>query len=63
MEICSLNLDLLVEHTLKDLTYIHEMLKDLGNSEKLADLEKSFYKKAVDEGNGDLFISELIKKD
>ena len=39
------------------------MLKDLGNSEKLADLEKSFYKKAVDEGNGDLFISELIKKD
>jgi 3-hydroxyisobutyrate dehydrogenase-like beta-hydroxyacid dehydrogenase len=50
-------------NTLKDLTYIHEMLKDLGNSEKLADLEKSFYKKAVDEGNGDLFISELIKKD
>ena len=35
------------------------MLKDLGNSEKLADLEKSFYKKAVDEGNGELFISEL----
>ena len=50
-------------NTLKDLTYIHEMLKDFGNSEKLADLEKSFYKKAVDEGNGDLFISELIKKD
>ena len=50
-------------NTLKDLTYIHEMLKDFGNSEKLADLEKSFYKKAVDAGNGDLFISELIKKD
>ncbi len=50
-------------NTLKDLTYIHEMLKDLGNSEKLANLEKSFYKKAVDEGHGDLFISELIKKD
>ena len=47
----------------KDLTYIHEMLKDLGNAEKLADVKKSFYKKAVDEGNGDLFISELIKKD
>ncbi len=50
-------------NTLKDLTYIHEMLKDFGNSEKLADLEKSFYKKAVEDGNGDLFISELIQKD
>ena len=50
-------------NTLKDLTYIHEMLKDLGNAEKLADVKKSFYKKAVDEGNGDLFISELIQKD
>ena len=50
-------------NTLKDLTYIHEMLKDLGNAEKLADLKKSIYKKAVDDGNGDLFISELIQKD
>ena len=50
-------------NTLKDLTYIHEMLKDLGNAEKLADVKKSIYKKAVDEGNGDLFISELIQKD
>ena len=50
-------------NTLKDLTYIHEMLKDLGNSEKLADVKKSFYKKAVDDGNGELFISELIQKD
>ena len=39
------------------------MLKDLGNAEKLADLKKSFYKKAVEDGNGDLFISELIQKD
>ena len=50
-------------NTLKDLTYIHEMLKDLGNAEKLADVKKSFYKKAVEDGNGDLFISELIQKD
>ena len=34
-----------------------------ANAEKLADVKKSFYKKAVDEGNGDLFISELIQKD
>ena len=50
-------------NTLKDLTYIQEMLKDVGNAEKLADVKKSFYKKAVDDGNGDLFISELIQKD
>ena len=50
-------------NTLKDLTYIHEMLKDLGNAEKLADVKKSIYKKAVDDGNGDLLISELIQKD
>ena len=50
-------------NTLKDLTYIHEMLKNLGNAEKLADVKKSFYKKAVEDGNGDLFISELIQKD
>ena len=50
-------------NTLKDLTYIHEMLKDLGNAEKLTDVKKSIYKKAVDDGNGDLFISELIQKD
>ena len=50
-------------NTLKDLTHIHEMLKDLGNAEKLADVKKSIYKKAVDDGNGDLFISELIQKD
>ena len=50
-------------NTLKDLTYIHEMLKDLGNAEKLADVKKSIYKKAVDDGNGNLFISELIQKD
>ena len=38
------------------------LLKGMDNAEKLADLSKSFYKKAVDDGNGELFISELIKK-
>lgn len=49
-------------NTLKDLTYIHEMLNGMDNAEKLAELKKSIYKKAVDKGYGDLFISELIKK-
>ena len=50
-------------NTLKDLTYIHEMLKDLGNAEKIAEIKKGFYRKAVEDGNGELFISELIKKE
>ena len=48
--------------SLKDLTYITDLLKGMDNAEKLSDLSKSFYKKAVDDGNGELFISELIKK-
>ena len=47
---------------LKDLTYITDLLKGMDNAEKLSDLSKSFYKKAVDDGDGELFISELIKK-
>ena len=50
-------------NTLKDLTYIHEMLKNFPNSEKLSNLKKSIYQEAVDKGHGDLFISELIEKD
>ena len=49
-------------NTLKDLTYITDLLKGMDNAEKLSDLSKSFYKKAVDDGDGELFISELIKK-
>ena len=49
-------------NTLKDLTYINELLKDMPNSEKLSNLKKSFYQEAVDKGYGDLFISELIEK-
>jgi len=51
-----------VNNTLKDLTYINELLRELPNAEKLSALTKSFYKKASDEGKGDLLISELIKE-
>lgn len=51
-----------VNNTLKDLTYINELLKDLPNAEKLSALVKSFYKEAADEGKGELLISELIKE-
>ena len=49
-----------VKNTLKDMTYINELLSDLPNAEKLASLTKSFYQDAVDRGEGDLLISELI---
>ena len=51
-----------VKNTLKDMTYINELLSDLPNAEKLASLTKSFYQDAVDRGEGDLLISELINK-
>ena len=51
-----------VNNTLKDLTYINELLKDLPNAEKLSALVKSFYKEAADDGKGELLISELIKE-
>ena len=51
-----------VNNTLKDFTYINELLKDLPNAEKLSRLVKSFYKEAADNGKGDLLISELIKE-
>lgn len=51
-----------VKNTLKDLTYINELLKDLPNAAKLSALAKSFYKEADEKGKGDLLISELIKE-
>ena len=51
-----------VNNTFKDLSYIHEMVKDIPNAEKLSSLTKSFYEEAKNKGYGDLFISELIKK-
>ncbi|MDA9108520.1 NAD(P)-dependent oxidoreductase [Candidatus Pelagibacter sp.] len=46
----------------KDMTYIQDLLKDMPDAEKLAKDTKDFYKDAMDNGNGELFISELIKK-
>ena len=51
-----------VNNTVKDLSYINDMLKDLPNAEKLSSLAKSFYKEASNKGYGDLLISELIEK-
>ena len=51
-----------INNVLKDLTYINDLLKDLPNAEKLSSLTKSFYQEAVDKGQGDLLMSELIKK-
>ena len=51
-----------VNNTVKDLNYIHELLKDMPNAEKLSFLTKSIYENAKDKGYGDLFISELINK-
>lgn len=51
-----------VDNTVKDFSYINDMLKDLPNAEKLSSLAKSFYEEASDKGHGNLLISELIKK-
>ena len=51
-----------VDNTVKDFSYINDMLKDLPNAEKLSSLAKSFYQDAIDKGYGDLLISELIEK-
>ena len=51
-----------VNNTLKDLTYINDLVKDLPNAEKLSSLIMSFYKEASDKGKGDLLISELIEE-
>ena len=52
-----------VSNTLKDLTYINDLLKDLPNAEKFTSLAKSFYEESVHNGNGEFLISELIDKE
>ena len=44
------------------MSYIQDLLKDMPDAEKLAKDTKDLYKDAMDSGNGELFISELIKK-
>ena len=52
-----------VNNTLKDLTYISDLLQDSKNGEQLSQIAKSFYKSAQEKGFGDLLVSELIEKD
>ncbi len=52
-----------VDNTIKDFSYINDLLKDMPNAEKLSSLTKSFYENASHKGMGDLLISELIEKD
>ena len=52
-----------VNNTLKDLTYINELMKDSNNAEQLSKLAINFYQSAKDKGMGDLLVSELIEKD
>ena len=51
-----------VNNISKDFKYIHELLIDMPNAEKLSSLSKSFYDEAKNNGYGDLLVSELIKK-
>ena len=52
-----------VSNTLKDLTYINDLLKDLPNAQKFSSIAKTFYEESVKKGNGQLLISELIEKE
>ena len=49
-------------NSVKDLTYIQDLLKDFPEAEKVADVNKNYFQKAVDDGYGENFISELIDK-
>ena len=51
-----------VNNAYKDLSYISDLLINLPNAHKLSSYFKSYYKKAINKGNGNLLISELIKK-
>ena len=49
-------------NSVKDLTYIQDLLKDFPEAEKVAELNKNYFQNAVDDGYGENFISELIIK-
>ena len=49
-------------NSVKDLTYIQDLLKDFPEAEKVAQVNKDYFQKAVDDGYGENFISELINK-
>ena len=52
-----------VNNTLKDLTYINDLLKDSNNAEELSKIAMNFYSSAKNKGMGDLLVSELIEKE
>ena len=52
-----------VNNTLKDLTYINDLLKDSSNAEQLSRIAMNFYDSARDKGFGDHLVSELIEKE
>ena len=49
-------------NSVKDLSYIQDLLKDFPEAEKVAEVNKNYFQKAVDDGYGENFISELIDK-
>ena len=51
-----------VKNAVKDLTYINELMSGISNADKLSHLTKSIYEEAVNNGKGDLLMSELIKE-
>ena len=52
-----------VNNTLKDLTYINDLLKDSSNAEQLSRIAMNFDDSAKDKGFGDHLVSELIEKE
>ena len=49
-------------NSVKDLNYIQDLLKDFPEAEKVAEVNKNYFQKAVNDGYGENFISELINK-
>src|SRR5210317_204140 len=49
-------------NSVKDLSYIQDLLKEFPEAEKIAEVNKNYFKKAVEDGYGENFISELINK-
>ena len=49
-------------NSVKDLSYIQDLLKDFPEAEKVAEVNKNYFQTAVDDGYGENFISELINK-
>ena len=52
-----------VTNTLKDLTYINDLLQDSNNAKQLSKIAMNFFDSAKTKGYGDLLVSELIEKE